>query len=294
MPMSNLSTPARLEYYDELAKALPPPMPDTPELRHRRLSTAIEAFQDLQPGNAYEARLVVQIVLCGAHAVECMFEASIHQKDFAKRSRCRAQASSFQREERAASQILAREQKERRKTEAVTAPAQWRTAVAAAPPPHGEAQAAPRPVAETAAPQPVAETATPQPVAETAAPRPVQAETAAPRPLRAATAAPQPTPAPVTPLHPATPQAAPQTAAAGAAPPPSPEAIAQAEAFMMEDNVAAAQIRHDRGVTAQNTAYFHEVTFPADPAVIDALVRGTSPLLATLDEIGGEDLDEAA
>jgi hypothetical protein len=36
------------------------------------------------------------------------------------------------------------------------------------------------------------------------------------------------------------------------------------------------------------------VTFPADPAVIDALVRGTSDLLTSLDDIGGEDLDEAA
>ncbi len=56
----------------------------------------------------------------------------------------------------------------------------------------------------------------------------------------------------------------------------------------MEHSVAAAQIRHDRGVTPQNKAYFHEVTFPTDPAVIDALVRGTSDLLTLLDEIGGE------
>ena len=57
---------------------------------------------------------------------------------------------------------------------------------------------------------------------------------------------------------------------------------------------AAAQIRHDGGVTPQNKAYFHEVTFPTDPAVIDALVRGTSELLTMLDDLGGEDMDEAA
>ena len=120
--MSDLSTPATLEYYDELAKSLPAPIPDNPEHRHRRLATAIEAFQALRPGDAYEGRLAVQIVLCGAHAVECMLEASIHREDFAKRSRCRAQANSFQREERAAKQILAREQKLRLETEAVTEP----------------------------------------------------------------------------------------------------------------------------------------------------------------------------
>jgi hypothetical protein len=47
--MSTLSTPATLEYYDELARALPAPIPDKPEHRQRRLGTAIEAFQDLHP-----------------------------------------------------------------------------------------------------------------------------------------------------------------------------------------------------------------------------------------------------
>ena len=129
--MSTLSTSATLEYYDELAKSLPPPIPDDPEHRERRLSTAIEAFRDLHPGNAYEGRLAVRIVLCGAHAVECLYEASIYREDFSKRSRCRAQANSFQREERAARQILAREQKERLKTEAVRHAPTARTAVAA-------------------------------------------------------------------------------------------------------------------------------------------------------------------
>jgi hypothetical protein len=96
------------------------------------------------------------------------------------------------------------------------------------------------------------------------------------------------------PLSPAPAQDATQPAAAGSAPPPSSDAIAQAEAFMAQDIVAAAQIRHDRGVTPRNKAYFHEVTFPADPAVIDALVRGMSELLIMLDDLGGEDLDKAA
>jgi hypothetical protein len=236
--MSNLSTSATLEYYDELAKSLPPPIPEDPELRERRLSTAIETFQALKPGDAYEGRLAVQIVLCGAHAVECLLEAAIYREDFSKRHRCRAQANSFQREERAAKQILAREQKERLKTEAVAGTARPRPAVTAAPAPSAEIQA--------------------------------------------------------TPPSPAATRAAPQPAAAGSAPPPSPEAIARAEDFAVEECVAAAQIRHDRGVTPQNKAYFHEVTFPTDPAVIDALVRGTSDLLTSLDDIGGDTLEKAA
>jgi hypothetical protein len=236
--MSNLSTPATLEYYTELANSLPPPVSDEPEHRERRLSTAIEAFQALKPGDAYEARLAVRIVLCGAHAVECMHEASIYREDFTKRSRCRTQANSMTRAEDAAKRTLAREQKLRLAAEAVEYASAARPGVASAPPPSAEIGAASP--------------------------------------------------------HPAATRAAPQVAAAGSAPPPSPEAIAQAEEFAVENSTAAAQIRHDRGVTPQNKAYFHEVTFPSDPAVIDALVRGTSDLLTMLDEIGGDTLNEAA
>ena len=151
--MSTLSTPATHEYYDELAKSLPAPVSDDPELRHRRLSTAIEAFEVLRPGDAYEGRLAVQIVLCGAHAVECMFEASIHREDFAKRSQ---------------------------------------------------------------------------------------------------------------------------------------------EDFMRGQVVAAAQIRHDGGVTPRTKAFFHAVALPTDPAVINALVRGRSELLTMLDTFGGEQIGKAA
>jgi hypothetical protein len=247
--MSNLSTLAVHEYYDELAKALPPPVSDKLEHRERRLSTAIETFQALRPGDAYEARLAVQIVLCGAHAVECLLEAGVYREDFSKRSRCRAQASSLQREERAAKRILVQEQKLRLRTE-------------------GVAGALPA--------YPATASAAPQPAGPQAAPRPADV------------------PAAAAPLRPAAAQAAPKLAAGGSAPSPSPEAIARAEAFMMENEVAAAQIRHDRGVTPQNKAYFHEVTFPTDPAVIDALVRGMSEFLAMLDDLGGENLEAAA
>ncbi len=236
--MSALSSIAKYEYYVELAGGLPPPMPDKPEYRDRRLKTAVETFEALRPGNAYEGRLAVTIVLSGAHSAECLREAGDFPEDYAKRTRCRAQAASMMRAENAAKRTLEREQKVRLAGEAV---------------------------AEAVRGAPVA-------------------------------AAPQPVPAVVAPLRPAAARAAaPAVAApAGSAPPPSPEAIAQAEAFMHENIVAAAQIRYDRGVTPQNRALCRGVTMPSDPAVIDALVRGVSVLLNLLNEVGGMDLDEVA
>jgi len=101
--MSALSRVARQEYYVELGNSLPPPLVDQPEHRQRRLTAAVEAFEALCPGDTYEARLAVQIVLSGAHAAESLREAGVYREDFAKRSRCRAQAASMMREERAAS-----------------------------------------------------------------------------------------------------------------------------------------------------------------------------------------------
>ncbi|HEY3846351.1 MAG TPA: hypothetical protein VGL95_04485 [Acetobacteraceae bacterium] len=68
--MPALSAVARHEYYAELGNALPPPVQDKPEYRQRRITTAVEAFESLRPGDAYEARLAVQIVLSGAHAAD--------------------------------------------------------------------------------------------------------------------------------------------------------------------------------------------------------------------------------
>jgi hypothetical protein len=56
--MSDLSAAASHEYHDELARSLVPPIPDTLELRERRLSTALDTFQALRPGDSYEARLM--------------------------------------------------------------------------------------------------------------------------------------------------------------------------------------------------------------------------------------------
>jgi len=88
--------------------------------------------------------------------------------------------------------------------------------------------------------------------------------------------------------------APPAPAPAKSAPPPSLDAIAKAEAFAQAHVVAAAQIRHDRGVTPQNKARFRPLALPTDPMVIDALVHSSSDVLALLDEIGGEAMDAAA
>jgi hypothetical protein len=242
--MSALSTTARHEYYVELGNGLPPPVDPTHEYRMRRLTTAVETFNALRPGDAYEARLAVQIVLAGAHAADSLRLAGLYRDDFSKMMRCRAQAAGMMREVRAASRMLAQEQKVRLAAEAVAGTAAEHPAAPSAPLP--EPQATPAPAKATA---------------------------------------PQPAPAPA---------GAPSRPAAAQAAPPSPEAIAQAEAFMQQHSVAAAQIRHDGGVTPQNRAYYRHVPFPSDPAVIDALVSGTSDLLSVLDDVGGEDLEDAA
>jgi hypothetical protein len=233
--MPALSTTAKREYYVEIGNGLPPPVDPTHEYRHRRLTTAVEAFEALRPGDAYEARLAVQIVLAGAHAADSLREAGLYRDDFAKMTRCRAQAAGMMREVRASRRMLAQEQKVRLASEAVASQ--------------------------------------PEPQA---APPPIEAAVAAPPPAPASPSA--------TPPHPET---APPT-------PPSPQAIAKAEAFARQHRSAAAQIRHDCGVTPQNQAHFRNVAFPADPAVIDALIRGTSDVLILLDEVGGKTLDKAA
>ncbi len=258
--MSTLSAVAKHEYYVELGNALPPPVLDQPEYRERRLQTAIETFEALGPGDAYEARLAVRIVLCGAHAVDSLREAGVHREDFRKMTRCRAQAAGLMREERAGERMLAQEQKMRRATESVAGGMPAQPGVAFALP----QQAAPR-----------------------SAPPPIQAAVAAPQ-FSAAV------PPAAAPIRPAATQTAPPPVQEAAEPPLSPEAIANAEAFAQENPVAAAQNRHDRGVTRRNTAYFRHVRLPTDPAVTDALVRGTSDLLTFLDEVGGDELDKAA
>jgi len=109
--MPTLSDTARREYHAEIADALPPPACDTPAARQARLQTAVETFAALDPADAFQARLVVQIVLCGAHAADSLRLARLHADDAAKVTRCRAQASSLMREFKAAKRILDQDRK---------------------------------------------------------------------------------------------------------------------------------------------------------------------------------------
>jgi hypothetical protein len=252
--MSALSTTARREYCAELGNALPVPVIDKPEYRERRIITAVEAFEALRPGDANEARLAVLIVLSGAHAAENLRAAGVYCEDFAKSSRCYAQAASMMRQERATRRILAQEQKVRLAVEAVAGSAPAQSDTASALPPQAEPQAASLLALAAAAAASRAPSAAPVPPAMQAGSAPPPAQDAS----------------------------------------PSPEAITAAEAYAQKNIVAAAQIRHDRGVTPQNKAYLRYLTLPTDPAVIDALVRGTSAMLTVLDEVGGEDLHAAA
>ncbi len=290
--MSALSTAARHEYYNELEKSLPTPVINQLEYRERRLATAVEAFEALRPGDAYEGRLAVRIVLCGAYAAECLREADCYRGNYAKRTHCRAQAASMMRGENSAKRMLEREQRVRLAAEAVTEAGPERPAAAGAPPQRSEVQAAPPP---TQATSPSTQAASPPTQAAALAPSPDQAAAAVKLSVQTAAAAPPPVPVQpaATPPRPVAANRAAPPVQAASAPPPSPEAIAKAEAFALEDVVAAAQIRHDRGVTPRNKANFHRLTLPSDPAVIDALVRGGSAVLNVLDGIGGEMRDAA-
>jgi hypothetical protein len=298
--MSALSATARREYYLELGNALPTPVNVTQERHELRFTTAIEAFEALRPGDAYEARLAVRIVLCGAHAVESLRRANIYSDEFSKETRYCAQACSFMREERSAKRMLMQEQKVRLGTEAVAKGGSAQPAAATAAPPSAVIAPAPAPSIKAAPLPPAQAAAVARPVPPAGVPaRPddIQAAPPAvkmtpPQPAQAAPVA-RPVPLAVAPLAAPTTPAAPRHVPAAAALPPSPGAIEAAETFALENSAAAAQIRLDRGVTARNKALFHDVTMPADPAVIDALVRGTSELLTMLDGLDDARLDAA-
>jgi len=255
--MSQLSEAARLEYCVTIGISLPLPSEPTEARRASCLATAIEAFDALRPGNAYEAMLAVQIVVCGAHAVDCLHQAGEHHDDFNKMGICRNQAACMLREARAAKRILAQEQRLRLATEAVAA-THWRQPAASVPAQRPRAASMPAGAAVEQAPGAAAEH-----------------PTVLPRQAVAGGASPPPAPA-------------------GAASPPTPDAIAQAESFALDHVLAAAQIREDRGVTPQNQALFRGVKLPADPAVMEALVRGSSPILDALDGLNQELLADAA
>jgi hypothetical protein len=147
--MSALSTIAVHQYHLDLGFGLP--RSQNYEECERRMTTAVEAFEVLAPGNAWEGRLAVQTVLAAARAADCLREANRYTNDFGKMSRCIAQASSLMRESRAARRMLLQEQKVRQAVTAVADRSSGQPMAASAP-----AQAASATPAASAPVQPTA------------------------------------------------------------------------------------------------------------------------------------------
>ena len=73
-------TPAanRREIFARLCGELPPPVPDTPDLRAARDEDAMDAVVALHPADAFEARPAVRIVAMDSHAGDTMTEIAAH------------------------------------------------------------------------------------------------------------------------------------------------------------------------------------------------------------------------
>ena len=83
---------------------------------------ALAAIEDLRPATALEARIAAQAIASDAHAADCLRLAAEHRDDFAKVTRCRAQANAMTRQMDRSLRMLATLRKERGAREA-TAPA---------------------------------------------------------------------------------------------------------------------------------------------------------------------------
>lgn len=340
--MSTLSDTARLQFYYELGKGLPRAnvSPD----RERILVTAIEAFNRLNPGDAWEGRLAAQSVLAAACAADCMEESEYCKADFAKMARCRAQGTSLMRTALATRRMLLQEQKRRLGVQAVAAgaaqpamaaPAMPQASSVAAPPPVAVASSAAAAASPVAAASPSAAAAVP-PVAvaapaaaaapqattpwpKTAQPQAASAPGAAapllhsPAPEAPLPAQPRPAitttppitipPAVTSPAARATPatnvaaQPTPATNAAAITTAPAnvipatrpapasdvtpavrPETLVAARTFLRQHPAVAARIRSDHGITQKCRSRWQAV-LPADPAVIQALIRTPRKLL---------------
>ena len=116
-------TANRREIFARLCGELPPPVPDTPDLRAARDEDSMDAVVALHPADAFEARLAVRIVAMDAHAGDCLRSAGLAVDDPEKIRRCRAQAASMARQADAALRSLQRIQATREKQMAEKHPA---------------------------------------------------------------------------------------------------------------------------------------------------------------------------
>jgi len=111
-----------------LLTSLPPPPDDTPEAHEAWESAAIAHLAALQPTDAAEADLAVQIVSTSAQARDSFRLNNQPDCDFEKKFRCRAQASAMLRHSQAGLRTLHRIRADREKAEAAMVPAAMRRA----------------------------------------------------------------------------------------------------------------------------------------------------------------------
>jgi hypothetical protein len=105
-----------------LREALPPPSNDTPEERNERDDAAIHAVVALDPADAFEIRLAVEIVVSDAHALASFARAEQPGIDPDDKRRAEMRASSLQSHVRSAMLILERRHRKREKDLAAMVP----------------------------------------------------------------------------------------------------------------------------------------------------------------------------
>jgi hypothetical protein len=105
-----------------LSASLPIPPADTPEQRAEREEAAMYAVAAIEPADAFEIRLAVEIVVADARAMSCYQRAE--QPDVTPADRCRltAESAGHFRHVRATTLILARRHAKREKAEATMHP----------------------------------------------------------------------------------------------------------------------------------------------------------------------------
>ncbi len=105
-----------------LAASLPPPPVDTPEQRAERDEAAMHAVAAIEPADAFEIRLAVEIVVADARAMSCYQRSEQSDVTPADSRRLTAEATGHLRHVRATTLILARRHAKHEKAEAAMHP----------------------------------------------------------------------------------------------------------------------------------------------------------------------------
>jgi hypothetical protein len=269
-PAHQLQREVYYEAVNTLHLTLPPRPNNTAEDDARRFRVAIAQVAAMIPANADEAHLAARSVAAGAHVDDCLRCVVQHADDPAAADQLRAQTARSGRESRGFRSLLLRVQAARLKREAnpaATDSAAWtehsvQGLMANALSVIAPAPAAPAPAAEQPPPAPPEAAWTPSPQAVPAQPPqpPTPPQAAPPQPHPAAVP-PRPHPAPVLVEPPE--------------PPSGPDAEADTYAILHPQR--ARLIRQCGGLPAGSEFG------PPEPALLRAIVTGTSAVLRSLD-----------